>query len=137
MSAKGKHGLGDHVTSMWGTYPDVAEHLKAGKLRALAVALPSRIEPLAEVPTVAESGYEKLEVDVWFGVVAPAKTVATTVSLLSEWFTAAMQAPEVGVKLAIQGLRPGGACGAVFGAFLRNQYDEYGRIIHEENLKTE
>jgi tripartite-type tricarboxylate transporter receptor subunit TctC len=129
--------LGDHVTSMFGTYPDVAEQLKAGNLRALAVASSSRIEALPDVPTVAESGYKDYEVAVWFGLLAPAKTPKSTISLLAGWFTAAMQVPEVKAKLAIQGLDPVGVCGADFGAFLRKQYDDYGRIIYEANIKAE
>jgi tripartite-type tricarboxylate transporter receptor subunit TctC len=129
--------LGNHVTSMWGTYPDVAEHLRVGRLRALAVASPSRIESLSDVPTVAESGYKNLEVDVWFGLVAPAKTPTSSVSVIASWFTAAIQVPEVRAKLAVQGLYPVGMCGPDFGAFLQKQYDGYGRIIDEANLKAE
>jgi tripartite-type tricarboxylate transporter receptor subunit TctC len=129
--------LGDHVTSMFGTYPDVAEQLKAGNLRALAVASPSRIEALPDVPTVAESGYKDYEIEVWFGLVAPAKTPKSTVSQLAGWFTAAMEIPEVKAKLGIQGLYPVGICGADFGAFLHKQYDEYGVIIREANIKAE
>jgi tripartite-type tricarboxylate transporter receptor subunit TctC len=129
--------LGDHVTSMWGTYPDVAEHLRAGKLRTLSVASTSRIEPLPDVPTIAESGYMSSEVEVWFGVVAPAKTPTSGISLLADWFTTAMQAPEVKAKLALQGLHPVGTCGANFGAFLRKQYDEYSLIVREANIKSE
>jgi tripartite-type tricarboxylate transporter receptor subunit TctC len=129
--------LGEHVTSMFGTYPEVAEQVSAGKLRALAVASRSRIEPLPDVPTVAESGYRGYEVDIWFGLVAPAKTPESTVLLLAGWFTAAIQEPEIKAKLAIQGLYPVGTCGAVFGAFLRKQYDEYGVIIREANIKAE
>jgi tripartite-type tricarboxylate transporter receptor subunit TctC len=48
-----------------------------------------------------------------------------------------MRTPEVGAKLGIQGLRSVGTCGADFRAFLQKQYDEYGDIIHEANLKAE
>jgi tripartite-type tricarboxylate transporter receptor subunit TctC len=129
--------LGDHVTSMWGTYADVAEHLRAGRLRALAVASSSRIEALPDVPTVAESGYKNLEVEVWFGLVAPAKTPTSSVSLIASRFTAAMQVPEVRAKLAAQGLYPAAMCGADFGAFLRSQYNEYGRVISEANITAQ
>jgi tripartite-type tricarboxylate transporter receptor subunit TctC len=129
--------LGNHVTSMFGTYPDVAEQLKGGSLRALAVASPTQIEALPDVPTIAEAGYKDYEVEVWFGLVAPAKTPQTTVSLLAGWFTAAMQVPEIKAKLAMQGLYPVGMCGADFGAFLRKQYDDYGLIIREAHIKAE
>jgi tripartite-type tricarboxylate transporter receptor subunit TctC len=129
--------LGGHVTSMFGTYPNVAEQLKAGKLRALAVATRTRIEQLPDVPTVAESGYKDYEVDAWFGVFAPAKTPAETLSQLAGWFTAALALPEVKDKLAMQGLFPVGTCGADFAAHLRKQYDDYGRVIREAHIKAE
>jgi tripartite-type tricarboxylate transporter receptor subunit TctC len=129
--------LGDHVTSMFGTYSDVAEQLAAGNLRALAVASRSRIGALPDVPTVAEAGYKDYEVEIWFGLVAPAKTPKSIVSLLADWFSAAIRVPEVKAKLAMQGLYPVGTCGADFGAFLRKQYDDYGLIVREANIKAE
>jgi tripartite-type tricarboxylate transporter receptor subunit TctC len=59
------------------------------------------------------------------------------VSQLVGWFTAALQVPEVKTKLAIQGLYPVGICGADFGAFIRKQYDDYGRAIREANIKPQ
>ena len=129
--------LGEHVTSMAGTYSTVAEHLKSGRLRALATPSRTRIETLPDVPTVAEYGFKGYEVDSWFGAYAPAKTPEETVHQLAGWFTAAMQVPDVGAKLVIQGLYPVGMCGAEFGAYLRKQHDEYSRVIREANIKAE
>jgi tripartite-type tricarboxylate transporter receptor subunit TctC len=129
--------LGEHVTSALVTYPSAAEQLKAGKLRALATASRSRIEPLPDVPTVAESGYQDYEADTWFGVVAPAKTPAATISQLAGWFNSAVQATETKPKLMAQGQLPVAICGADFAAHLRKQYDDYGRVIREANIKAE
>jgi tripartite-type tricarboxylate transporter receptor subunit TctC len=129
--------LGEHVTSVFATYPNVAEQVKAGQLRALATASHTRIESLPEVPTLAESGYKDFEADLWYGVVAPAKTSREMLSQLAGLFAAALQAPEIKPKLNVQGLYPVGICGADFGAYLRKQYDEYGRVIREANIKAE
>ena len=129
--------LGDHVTSYLGNYTDVGEQLKAGKLRALAAASRTRIEALPDVPTVAESGYKDFRLDIWFGVFAPTKTPKETVSQFAGWFTAALKAPETKSKLIALGLYPAEECGADFGAFIRNQYDDYGRVIRDANIKTE
>jgi len=91
--------LGEHVTSALAQYLPAAEHLKSGRLRALAVASRQRIEPLPEVPTIIEAGYEDIEADVWNGLFAPAKTPKETVSQLAEWFTAALQVADVKAKL--------------------------------------
>ena len=129
--------LGEHVTAALAEYPAVAEQLKTGKLRALATGSRTRIEALPEVPTVAKSGYQGYEVDLWWGVFAPAKTSKATVSQLAEWFTAALRAPEVKAKLAAAGFYPAGICGTDFAAYLTKQSDEYGRVIREANIKAE
>jgi tripartite-type tricarboxylate transporter receptor subunit TctC len=129
--------LGEHVTSLFLSYSTMAEQLKAGKLRALATWSRTRIESLPEVPTVAESGYKDYEMDEWNGVLAPARTPKNAVSQLADRFTAALQVPEVKRKLVAQGLYPVGMCGADFGALLRKQYDDFGRVIRETNIKAD
>jgi tripartite-type tricarboxylate transporter receptor subunit TctC len=129
--------LGGHVTALMAAYANLAEQVDAGKLRALAAVPRTRIEQLPDVPTVAESGYKDFEVDSWFGVLAPAKTPKETVAQLAGWFTAAMQVPEAKAKLVGQGLYPAAVCGADFGALLRKQYDEYGRLVRETNIKAQ
>ena len=127
--------LGQHVSSVFAGYANVAELIAAGKVRALAVASRTRIEPLPNTPTVAELGYKDFEVDNWFGLFAPAKTPPDAVSQLAGWFTEAVKAAEIRPKLTTHGLFPVALCGADFAAFLRNQYAEYGRIIREANIK--
>ena len=122
---------------MFAVYPTVSELLKAGKLRALATASRGRIETLPDVPTVIESGYKDFEVDVWLGLVAPAKTPKDTIVQIADWFTAALKAPEIKTKLAGQESYPVGLCGADFGAYIRKQYDETGRTIRDANIKAE
>ena len=129
--------LGGHVTAAFASYSTASEHLNAGKLRALAVGSPERIEPLPEVPTVAESGYPGYEVDNWFGAWAPARTSREAASRLAGWFTAALQAPEVRQKLVAQGLFPSPICGSDFATLVRKQFDNFGRIIREANIKAE
>jgi tripartite-type tricarboxylate transporter receptor subunit TctC len=129
--------MGEHVASLFVNYPSAAEQLKAGRLRALAVASLSRIEPQPDLPTIAESGYKDFEEEVWFGLVAPAKTPKETVSQLAGWFATAVQTPAVKQKLALQELYPVGICGAEFAAYLRKQYDNYGRVIRDANIKAE
>jgi tripartite-type tricarboxylate transporter receptor subunit TctC len=129
--------LGAHVTSVFGNYGDVAAQMKAGKLRALAAASSMRIDSLPDLPTIAESGYPEYEADIWYGLVAPAKTPKESISKLAGWIAAALRVPEIKDKLAIQGLYPVGLCGADFGAFMRKQYIEYGRVIQEANIKEE
>ena len=114
----------------------MAEQLKAGKLRPLAIASRARIEQLPDVPTIAESGYKGYEVEGSQGVVAPAKTPKANVAQLIDWFTAALQTPMVSTSLEKLGLIAVRNCGADFAEYLRKRYDEYGRIIREANIKA-
>ena len=129
--------MGQHVTSAFAGYAVVAENVKADKLRALGVATAKRVDPLPDVPTFDEQGFKNLEVDNWFGVVAPAQTPKDTIAQLSGWFKAALQDPEVKAKLALQGLYPVGQCGDEFASYIRKRFDDYGAMIKESNIKTE
>ena len=129
--------LGGHVDTVMANYAEAAEYVKAGALRALAVGSPARLEWMPEVPTVAESGYPGYEVSVWYGLFAPAGTPAAVVDQLGQWCAAAMLAPELKPKWALQGLQPVGKPATVLAAHLRQQQEEYGRVIREADIKAE
>jgi tripartite-type tricarboxylate transporter receptor subunit TctC len=129
--------LGQQVTSMFGTYSNVAGYLKAGKLRALAVGNSSRAGPLPDVPTLAEAGYRDIDADAWFGAFAPARVPEQITSALDGLLITALKDQAVNEKLGIQGLYPAGTCGADFAAYLKKQHDQYIRIIAEANIKAE
>lgn len=129
--------LGGHVTSVMVNYPEVAEQIAAGKLRALATASLARSDLLPDVPTIAEFGFKDYEAETWEGVVAPKNTPKQTLTQLAGWFGAALQVPEIKSKLVTLGLFPVGICGADYAAYLRTKYDQYARIIHEADIKAE
>jgi tripartite-type tricarboxylate transporter receptor subunit TctC len=129
--------LGSHVTAVIANYSEVEAHMASGKLRALATASRQRIASAPDVPTVQESGYRNYETEVWFGIVAPAKTPPETVAQLSGWFAAALKTTAVRQKLQPQEMYPVGACGTDFAAHLRTQFEDYARVIREAGIKAE
>jgi tripartite-type tricarboxylate transporter receptor subunit TctC len=129
--------LGQHVTSAFSGYAVVSEQVKGDKLRALAVGTAQRIDPLPTVPTFIESGFKGLEVDNWFGILAPAGTASDKLAELTGWFKEALQDSDVKAKFALQGLYPVGTCGADFGALIKSRYDAYGQMIVEAGVKKE
>jgi tripartite-type tricarboxylate transporter receptor subunit TctC len=129
--------LGGHVHAVLTNYSEAVEQLHAGKVRTLASASLKRIPPLPDVPTVDELGYKGYNVEVWFGVMAPAKTPKDNAAQLAKWFTAAIKAPELAPRLEKIGLYPVGTCLDDFAAHIRSQYDEYGRIIREAGIKPQ
>ena len=128
--------LGNHVTAVLAEYAPLSEHLKAGTLRPLAVTSTARVPSLPDVPTIAES-YPGFEVDFWWGLFAPAHTPQALISQLADWFTAAMQTPEIETKLHELGFFPAGICGQDFAALLRKQYEDYGRVIRGANIRAD
>src|SRR4051812_12298850 len=128
--------LGSHVTAVLAEYAPLSEHLKAGTLRAIAVTSTTRVPSLPDVPTIAES-IPDFEVDFWWGLFAPAQTPKAITSQLAQWFTAAMQEPALKAKLNELGFFPAGTCGQDFAALLRKQYDDYGRVIRDANIRVD
>ena len=102
-------------------------------LRPLATTSRTRVEPLPNVPTIAESGYGDYEMEVRLWLFAPAKTPKEKVAEIAHMFTAAMQEPDVKSKLVAQDLYPVAMCGADFAAFVQKRYGEVGRVIHRRS----
>jgi tripartite-type tricarboxylate transporter receptor subunit TctC len=127
--------LGGHLTSVYADYPTVVEQIKAQSLRVLAVGSRKRAEPLPDVPTIEESGFPDYDLDIWYGLMAPARTPPAALAQLADWFRAAVSTPDMKPKLMQQGLAPVVMCGTEFAAHLRKQYDAYGRVIRESNIK--
>jgi tripartite-type tricarboxylate transporter receptor subunit TctC len=129
--------LGKHVDAVLQNYSETGEQMRAGTLRALATAAAKRIEAVPDLPTIAESGFPEFETDVWFGLVAPAKTPDAVMAQLIDWFRAALLAPAVTAKLATQALYPNPICGGDFATHIRTQSEEYSRLIRDLNIKIE
>ncbi len=128
--------VGGHVQAVWADYPTVVSQLKAGTLRGLVTTSPQRVADLPNVPTLNETGIARYEAEIFYGMVAPAKTPPAAVAQLSDLLLAAMKTPEVQPKLAQQGLFPVNSCGAPFGEFLRKITADYERIIKEAGIKA-
>lgn len=127
--------MGGHVQAVWADYPTVVSQLKAGTLRALVTTSPKRIPELADVPTLTETGITKYEAEIFYGVVAPAKTPPDVLKSLAAMLTKAADTPEMKAKYAQQGLFPDGRCGDKFGSFLRDIVADYERITTAAGIK--
>jgi tripartite-type tricarboxylate transporter receptor subunit TctC len=91
-------------------------HIKAGKLKALAVSWPTRLDVLPDVPTYAQMGYPINNDPSWFGLVAPAGTPQAAVDRMQQAVAQALQEPGVRDRLAGQGLYPSGSAPQAFSA---------------------
>jgi tripartite-type tricarboxylate transporter receptor subunit TctC len=127
--------MGGHVQAVWADYPTVVSQLKSGALRALVTTSPKRLAVLPGVPIMEETGITKYEAEIFYGVVAPAKTPPQAIKSLSDMLLAAMNTPEMKAKFDQQGLFPDGSCGAKFGTFLQNITADYEKITTAAGIK--
>jgi tripartite-type tricarboxylate transporter receptor subunit TctC len=103
-------------------------HVKSGKLKALAVSWPERLDVLPEVPTYAELGYKQANEPSWFGLVAPAATPAAAVERIQQAVAQALKEPAVRERLAGQGLYPSGTTPKEFTAQIASEIDKMKRV---------
>lgn len=97
------------------------QNFQSGKLKAIAVAGPSRLPQLPAVPTTSEAGLGRFAVNAWFGIVAPRGVALEKIQFLNKEIRNAVAAPEVTDLLVSEGLRPVSSSAPEFGAFIRTE----------------
>jgi len=112
-------------------------HIKAGKLRALAVTGARRSPELPDVPTVMESGIPDFEAYVWMGLFAPKGTATPIVERLNREVVAVLQEAEVKRYMATAGIEIVGSTPAEFGRFFRSEKDLWAKVIHDTGAKID
>ncbi|HVY06963.1 MAG TPA: tripartite tricarboxylate transporter substrate binding protein [Burkholderiales bacterium] len=129
--------IGGQVDVMFDNVPNVLQHVKAGKLRALAVSSRERSAFARDVPTVAESGVPGFEVSVWFGIVAPAGTPAAVVAKLNAEVNAILKTPEVRQTFNYQGVQTVGGTPQEFTAFIEAQRVKWAKVVKDSGAKAD
>jgi tripartite-type tricarboxylate transporter receptor subunit TctC len=112
-------------------------HVKAGKLRPIAVVAKERFPGLPEVPTFAELGYPTVDANTWFGLVAPAGTPAAVVERLNKEINEILKEPEAKKRLAEQGAVAIGGTPADFDKFIRADLAKWEKLVKARNLKPD
>jgi tripartite-type tricarboxylate transporter receptor subunit TctC len=132
--------IAGQIQVMFTGAPAVLAHLKTGKLRALAVSSPQRLQQLPEVPTVAESGVagtQGFEADQWYGVVAPTGTPAAIIKLLNEQINLALSAPVMNERLLSEGAQAMPNTPAVFGKLIETEIKRWQPVIQGAGIKAD
>lgn len=129
--------MGGHVHSGFLALPVVAPHVKAGKLRALAVTSAKRSPAVPEIPTLDESGMGGLDVTQWWGVLVPAKTPREVITRLHAAFVEAVKTPAVRSRMADMGAEPVAGTPEQFGDFIRSEVAKYRRVVKDTKITVE
>ena len=129
--------LAGHVHLVFIGIPAAAPHIRAGKLRALALVAPQRSGALPDVPTVAEAGLADFEVTTWYGVLAPAGTPRPIVMRLNSELAKIMHSPELKEKLAATGTEPFTSTPEEFAAYIKREIAKWGDVIRKSGAKAD
>ena len=112
-------------------------HIKSGKLKAMAVSWPARLDVLPDVPTYAELGYKQANEPSWFGLVAPAGTPAAAVDRIQQAVAQAIKEQAVAERLAGQGLYPSGTSAKDFTAQIAREIEKMKRVAEFARVKLD
>jgi tripartite-type tricarboxylate transporter receptor subunit TctC len=121
--------LGGQISMMFDNMPSALQHVKAGKLRALAVTSGKRSPELPDVPTIAEAGVPGYEATSWFGLFAPAATPAAVIAKLNTAIVKVLADPAVKKKLSEQGAEPYSEKPEQFAAFIRTEATKWDKVV--------
>jgi tripartite-type tricarboxylate transporter receptor subunit TctC len=127
--------LEGRVEMQFGTIPPTLTHIRAGKLRALAVTGAERNAALPDVPTIAESGLPGYECSLWQAIVAPAATPGAIVARLNREVTAILNDPEVRAAFAKHGVEPEPGSPEALGARIRDDVQKWRDVITSAGIR--
>ena len=129
--------LGGQLQILFAGVGLIAPHLKAGKLKALAVTGKERSSVLPELPTMIEAGVPGYQAGTWYGILAPVGTPSAIVTRLNGELLKVIATPEIKTQFAVQGIEPAGGRPDQFGVLIRDDAARWGKLIKEANIKAE
>ena len=129
--------LGGHVVMYFSGMPPAMPHVKAGKLRAIAVSTAKRSPAAPEVPAVAESGVRNFDISTWFGVLVPAATPPDVIGKLNAEISRALTLPDVKERLAREGAETAPNSPAQFGRFIQSEIAKFAAIIKTSGARAD
>jgi tripartite-type tricarboxylate transporter receptor subunit TctC len=129
--------IAGQVQMSFDTLPSVIGHIKAGKLKALAVAAPKRNPQLPNVPTLAEAGVKGVEMSAWYGIYMPANTPKAVQEKVLENVNKVLAMPETKTRLDSIGADIVPMSQAQFAAFHTSEFQRFGELITKKNIKLD
>lgn len=129
--------LGGQVNYMFDSITSAKPHILSGKLRAVGLTTAKRSSALPNVPTLAESGLAGYEVSPWFAVFAPASTPKPIIAKLNAALLDAMKQPDIKAKFETIGAESIGSTPEELGKHLNLEIARWGKLIKDQNIKSD
>ena len=129
--------MGGSIPLVYTAVAGAVQHVKAGKLHAVAVSSTQRVASLPDVPTFIESGVADFEASSWVGLMAPAKTPKAVIDKLNAELNAVLADPAVRERLNGLGITPTPGTPEKFGAEIQRDLQRYGQVVKAANIKAE
>ncbi|RIX71916.1 Bug family tripartite tricarboxylate transporter substrate binding protein, partial [Acidovorax cavernicola] len=129
--------VGKHVPLMYSTLGPMEQHLKAGSLKALAVADAVRSPFLSQVPSLAELGYPSAQVGAWQALFGPKNMPADVVETISKHCNEILKMPEVVERMTTMSIQAKGGTPAQMQALAQSDYEKYGKLVKEFNIRAD
>ena len=129
--------IAGQIQMLYSTILQAQPHIKAGKLRPLAVTTAQRSRAALELPTMQEAGVKGYEVAGWYGVVAPLKTPQPVVQTLNRHIVDILRQPDVATRLAADGSEPVGSTPEEFGRHIRSEVAKWAKLTKQMNIRMD
>src|SRR4051812_18443635 len=129
--------LGGQVPIMFANLPNGLPHVQSGRLRALAVTAPKRIDVLPEVQTMSEAGVSGFEANTWWGAVAPAATPKDVIAKLNAEINRILGTAEVRKLFQSQDVQIAGGSTEMCADYIRSQVALWSKVVREAKIKAE
>jgi tripartite-type tricarboxylate transporter receptor subunit TctC len=129
--------ISGQVDMNFDSIPAVIQHVKSGKLRAIAVTAKKRASGLPDVPAIAESGYPDYDLTTWWGLFAPAGTPPEVVAKIHRDTAAALQNTDLRERFATLSVEPGGGSSREFAAYVGDEIVKYDALVKRLAIKAE
>ena len=129
--------MGGNIQTMFAIAPGVLPHIKAGRMKGLALTALKRSEQAPEIPSVAELGYPQLESLAWIGMLAPAKTPQEIIDRLANEMQRILHEPDAKKMLSNLGFDVVGSSPAEFRKFQHAEIDKWGKVIRATGAKPD
>ena len=129
--------LGGQISMSFDTVTPVLQHIRSGKLRALAVTTAKRSTALPEVPTLDEVGMKGFDIGTWFGVLAPVATPKDIVARLNAEALKVIQSPEFRKRMEEIGAEPVGSSPDQMARQIKDETEKFARLVKEAKVTIE